>query len=198
MEELKKQRRKEKLALVKLESKLNRYIQERSKDEVLYYFKEVMQKFRDFEKIHVSIHTQLEDNSLIEASDSDFAEVKAKCSESLAAAVIWLSSLERAEVKKEELCDTDVDNCDLISIDKDNQKSVNNSMISNVKYDGLEKDECLWKAKDDFDLGLNNACTKMVECDEEVLKFRDEHVKVDDEITVPVKSDVCVLDNCHA
>jgi len=101
MEDLKKQRSKEKSALSKLCSKLNRCVQERSKDDVTQCIEEMKKKYRDFEKTHDSIHEQLEDVPEIEASDSYLIDVEDKYSESLEKANEWLSSLEQMNSKKD-------------------------------------------------------------------------------------------------
>ena len=61
-----------------LEGKLRRFIAETNQSEVLSSVKEMKQKFIDFEKIHVDIHYQLENETDKEASEQYFLDVQTK------------------------------------------------------------------------------------------------------------------------
>jgi hypothetical protein len=97
MENLKKERTKEKSAVTRLQSKLKRFTEERNQEEVIRCIEELKGKYRDFEKIHDTIHAQVEEAEEIEASDNYLIEVQDKYSMSLKEANIWIDSL----VKKE-------------------------------------------------------------------------------------------------
>ena len=93
-----------------LEGKLRRFIAETNQSEVLSSVKEMKQKFIDFEKIHVDIHNQLENETDEEASEQYFLDVQMKYTQALKQANIWLASLvkeEKEDTKDKPVKDTE-------------------------------------------------------------------------------------------
>lgn len=105
MEDLKKQRSKEKSAVTRLGSKVKRYVDERSQEDVLRCIEELKVKYRDFEKVHESIHVQLEEVEDIEASDVYLIEAETKYCSSLSEGNVWLDSLVKKEEKEQPIKD---------------------------------------------------------------------------------------------
>ena len=103
MEDLKKQRTKEKSAVSRLRSKLERHLAERKKEEVLQCMEDLRIQFESFEKVHFAIYDQLEEPADVEACDNYLIEVQDKYSEVTAQANDWLATLVKNEGVKEEI-----------------------------------------------------------------------------------------------
>ena len=102
MEDLKKQRTKERSSLTRLESKIRRLVQENDPEEVYNCMIAMKQKYLDFERSHDAIHDQLVEVVEIEESDVYIVEVQDKYSESLEETRNWLDSIAKQEKEVED------------------------------------------------------------------------------------------------
>ena len=101
-EELKAARTKHKKALTRLESKVNRYIAESDKHNLVKFIDNLKTEFLAFEEISEKYHSMLEDENDIEESDNYIIDVETKYADSLKAATKWLESVTTVKEEKPE------------------------------------------------------------------------------------------------
>ena len=167
MEVLKKQRRKEKCAISRLQSKLNRYVAEQDKQEVIACIDNLKKQFILFETVHESIHDCLEDDDEIIASDEYLIEIMDEYSDCLSAANTWLEGAVHIPIVQAN--DVHVnsqnvsDSCE--STEKEDHKHVSKVMMSSESsYDTLDKPMIhIQECEDDY---INNdQCMELFECE---------------------------------
>ena len=175
MEVLKKQRRKEKCALARLQSKLNRYVAEQDKQEVIACIEDLKKQFILFETVHESIHDTLEDDDEIIASDEYIIEIMDEYSDCLAAANIWLEDGVCIPIVQKNSAMNVSDSCE--SPENEDQKTANNMIkTSESSYDMVDEVIQVQKGQDDH---VIDQCMELFKC--EISERSDENYSECDE-----------------